>query len=192
MRLRQSLSAFALITAGIAHPFLDGSMPAPLSRRVGEQEGTIGQYYSADCSGKMADRKDFQGPDGIDANVVDVAIDPKPWLDRGSCTAWYPYLDQKRGPSVGLDFNTDRDDRIKQVQFFKPSDRCAAAEAKDSGSLDVCCHIDGGGLLGVINANGTGSDFGAAKDMGGKGKTCVQLGPGHDQTLWQMRYYISL
>ena len=192
MHLFQSLSILALITVGIAHPFIDGFRPSSLSKRL-EQDATIGQYYSADCSGKAADDNDFKGPNGNVITLANRLLEAKSQLTKGSCTAWYPYLDQQHGQSVGVDFNTDKYDRIEQVQVFKETDACLAAEALQDGEgpRDICCHEAAGGLLGVINKNGTGGDFGAVKDMGFKGNTCVQLGPGHDQTLWEMRYIIA-
>ena len=193
MHLFQSLSIFALITAGIGHPLLDAALPSLLSRGF-DDSGQLGQFVSKDCSGKIfSDESKWLAPSGHEsAFLFNHTIDVDPWLQKGTCTAWYPVLDQYDGPSVGVNFGSNAF-HIKQVQFFKLTPKCAAAEANNHGDNPpaICCHKDEGGLLGVLNANGTDSDFGAVKDMGFKGSMCAQIGPGHNQTLWQMRYFIS-
>lgn len=193
MHLFQSLSIFALITAGIAHPLFDAALPSLLSRSF-DEGGQLGQFVSKDCSGKIfSDASKWLAPSGHEAAAVfNHTIDVNAYLEKGTCTAWYPVLDQYSGPSVGVNFGANAF-HIKQVQFFGLTPECAAAEANNDGDYPpaVCCHKDAGGLLGVMNANGTDSDFGAVKDMGFKGSMCAQIGPGHNQTLWQMRYFIS-
>ena len=195
MHLLDTLPLLSLITTGLAHPLLDATVPSILSERGYNEIGQLGQFASPDCSGKItSDTKKWVRADGHPATVAHHILGFNPGLIKGQCVPWYPVLDQQNGPSVGLNFGSNFR-HIDQVQIFKSTHECAIAEeAVDPdawGPPEVCCHKDAGGLLGVINANGTDSDFGATKDMGFKGSMCAQIGPGHNQTLWEMKYFIT-
>ncbi|MDI1492550.1 MAG: hypothetical protein OHK93_003764 [Ramalina farinacea] len=194
MYLLKTLPLLSLITAGLAHPLLDATVPSILSERGLDELGQLGQFASPGCSGKItSDTKKWVRADGHPATVAQHVIRPNPGLIKGACFPWYPVLDQQNGPSVGINFGSNFR-HIDQVQFFKSTRGCAIAEAAAPDAWyppEICCHKDQGGLLGMINANGTDSDFGATKDMGFKGSMCAQIGPGHNQSLWEMKYFIT-
>lgn len=107
-------------------------------------------------------------------------------LHKVDCQPWYPRLNQTQGPSLGITFGTGSE-KINRLQIFKSNDICVS-DWNENKNTASCCEAKNGGLLGTIHENGKG-DFGADYDLGPEGGACVRLGPGFDQTLWQMRYY---
>ena len=164
---------------------------APHLPKRDDTDGQMGQYRTTDCSSTLITDMDFYQHHGFppDLPIGYAIISSAPYLYEGECNAWFPVYNQSEGPSVGISFGTGLQ-QTQALQIFKSNVQCASD--LDTGfGLESCCDAEFGGLLGTIYKNGT-ADFGADYNLGPKNGACMRLGPGFDQTLWQMRFYKAI
>ena len=162
---------------------------APALPKRSDKQGWMAQYGTTDCSAaRLTDGlPEDAGLPNIPRGYGITSLIPQ--LDKGYCTAWYPMFNQSEGPGIGINFGIGSE-KTSELHIFKFNDKCAS-DMKSVLDPDLCCGAKNGGLLGIIYENGT-TDFGAENNSGIKDGMCTSLGPGSDQTIWQMRFFKAI